>query len=132
MEIKVGDYVKYKGKVYSVAHSYIDERDSFELISYKDLKILVGIHKSELERLTDFHVSVMRYNKDLPPRRFREGDLVEFRADLDSECVYGQTFRDMYFDEDSEYEIDEIGDTDEPCCLCINDCNIHEFEVELV
>lgn len=70
MEIKAGDYVKYKGKVYSVGDS---SYSICYLISYKDLEILTNIPKSKVERLSDFHVSVMRFNKTLPPRDLEMG-----------------------------------------------------------
>ena len=125
MEIKRGDYVRYKGKVYSVA----SESSPVKLISYKDLEILKSIPKSELERLTDFHVSVMRYNKTLPKRRFKVGDRVKIKTDLDSECVYTCRFRDMGFRPNMVYSIRSVENL---CKLTVKDCNVHEFEVELV
>ena len=130
MEINKGDYVRYKGKVYSVAHTHnINRSGNFNLISYKDLEILTNIHKSELEKLTDFHVSVMRFNKSLPPRRFKVGDRVKLRADLDSECSCSYTFSFMEFEENKAYTIDYLNS---PCVLKANGWSVHEFEVELV
>ena len=127
MEIKRGDYVRYMGKVYSVSYNYIS-RYNVDLISYKDLEILENIPRSELERLTDFHVSVMRYNKTLPKRRFKVGDRVKIRADLESESVYCGTFKDMGFREGESYIVRSSYD----CSLSVEFHNVHEFEVELV
>ena len=71
----------------------------------------------------------MRYNKELPPRKFKVGDKVKLRAKLDSECSCSYTFSYMGFEENKEYIVEHFRS---PAILGVNNWSVHEFEIELV
>ena len=105
MELKLGDYVRYKNEYWYI-------KDKINILSYYIVNVKtfkpIGVRPEYIKKVSELELSILKYRNIIPKRDLVKGDKIKFIINVNSKCIHGNRLSSMELNTDDIYTVDRI------------------------